>query len=210
MTRCAAPFVYTTRASSMPCRRSIKRSTPDGKGARVEPKQHHPDHQQGQKTIQGMNVQFALRPVIRRPPQPGAPAFADAEHLLHPGLVPIGFHDASRFKLLAVGKEDGLATVAMFDLPLLTPLPLPGAIHHRPLTQREGGYKEVFESVVAYQLGDLAPDGFLGSGTVFLCRPPEGGVELQQLLLSPPLQQVQRAYLLAIKIGAEADQEFTF
>jgi hypothetical protein len=87
---------------------------PHGKGALLEPKQHHPDHQQGQKTIQGMDVQFAIRPVLHWPPQPRPPALAEAEHLLYPGLVPAGFHHTPRFKLLAVGKEDGLAKVAMF------------------------------------------------------------------------------------------------
>jgi hypothetical protein len=125
-------------------------------------------------------------------------------------LVPVGFHDTPRFKLLAVGKEDGLAKVAMFDGPLLAPIPLPGESHHRPLAQLEGGHKEVFEPVVAHQLDNLAPDRFLGSGTVSLGSLPDGSLQLKQLLVGLLLQQVQRAYLLAIKIGAEADQELAF
>src|SRR2546427_8050134 len=180
---------------------------PDGKVSLWEPKQHHPDHQHGQKAVEGMDLQFAVCPVIRRPPQPGPSAFADAEHRLRPGLAAVGFHDALRLKLLTVRKEDRLAKVAMFDLPLLAPIPLPAQIHHRPWAQLEGGHKEVLEPVVAHQLGYLAPDGPLGAGTVALYSLPDGRLQPQQLLFGLPLQQVQRTHLLAIEVGAEADQE---
>src|SRR3989454_2195746 len=153
-----------------------------------------------------MDLQFAVRPVIGRPPQPGPSAFADAEHLLHPGLAAVGFHDALLAELLAVRKEDRLAKVAMFDRPLLALLPLPAQIRHRPLAQLEGGHKEALEPVVAHQLGDLAPDGPLGAGTVALCSLADGRLPPPQLLFGLPLQQVQRAHLLAIEGGTEADQ----
>src|SRR5712692_3315297 len=35
----------------------------------LEPKQHDADQQQGQKAVQGMDREFAIRPVIGRPPQ---------------------------------------------------------------------------------------------------------------------------------------------
>src|SRR2546430_11999164 len=41
-----------------------------------------------------MNRQFAIRPVIRRPPQAGTPALADAKHRFHFRLAPVGHHDA--------------------------------------------------------------------------------------------------------------------
>src|SRR5215813_13650288 len=89
---------------------------PDGKVALLEPKQHHPDHQHSQKTVEGMDLQFAVRPGLHWPPQPGPAAFAEAEHLLRPGLAAGGFHDALWLKLLPLRKEDRLAKSAMFDL----------------------------------------------------------------------------------------------
>src|SRR3989454_12811486 len=135
-----------------------------------------------------MDLQFAVRPVLRRPPPPGPSAFADAEHRLHPGLAAVGFHDALLAELLAVCKEDRLANVAMFDLPLLAPIPLPAQIPHRPWAQLEGGHKEVLEPVVAHQLGDLAPDGPLGAGTVALCSLADGRLPPPPLLFGHPLQ----------------------
>src|SRR6516225_10417626 len=157
-----------------------------------------------------MDLQFAVCPVICRPPQPGPSAFADAEHLLRPGLTAVGCHDALGLKLLTVRKEDRLAKVTMFDLPLLAPIPLPAQHLHRPLAQLEGGHKEVLEPVVLHQLGDLAPDRPLGAGMVALCGLPDGSLQPQQLLFGLPLQQVQRTYLLAIEVGTEANQELAF
>src|SRR5712691_7969440 len=68
----------------------------------LEPKQHEADQQQGQKTVQGMDREFALRPVIGRPPQARASALADAEHLLDFRLAPVSQHHALWLKLLAV------------------------------------------------------------------------------------------------------------
>src|SRR2546421_9469729 len=40
----------------------------------LESKQDDPNQQQSQKAVEGMDRQFAIRPVRRRPPQSGTPA----------------------------------------------------------------------------------------------------------------------------------------
>ena len=105
--------------------------------ALLEPKQDDPDQQQSQKAVEGMDRQFAVRPVIRRPPQAGTPALADAKHLFHLRLAPVGHHHALIAQLLTVGKEDGLAKVAMFDRAFLAPIPLPAQRLDRPVVQME-------------------------------------------------------------------------
>ena len=132
----------------------------------MEPKQHDTDQQQGYKAVQGMDREFGIRPVIGRPPQPGPPALADAEHLLDLRLAPVGQHHTSGVKLPAVRKEDRLAEVAMLELAFLAPIPLPMQILHLPVVQTKRKGKKRLEPVVAHQLRDLALDRFLRAGTV--------------------------------------------
>src|SRR5712691_5888262 len=139
---------------------------PDRKVALVEPQQHDADQQQGQKAVESMHRQFAVRPMIGRPPQAGASALADAKHLFRLGLAAVGQHHALRLKLLAVCKEDGLAEVTMLDRAFLAPIPLPTQILYPPLVEMEGGGKELLEPVVSHQLSDLALHRFLRAGTV--------------------------------------------
>ena len=177
---------------------------PNRKVALVEPKQHDADQQQGQKAVESMDRQFAIRPMIGRPPQAGASALADAKHLFRLGLAAVSQHHAVWLQVLAVGKEDGLAEVTMLDGAFLAPIPLPTQILHPPLVEREGGSKELLEPVVAHQLRDLAFDRLLRAGTVAGDCLLDGDAQLEESLGGLALQQVQGAYLLAIEGGTEA------
>src|SRR5712691_6012874 len=139
---------------------------PDCKVALVEPQQYDADQQQGQKAVESMHRQFAVRPMVRRPPQAGASALADAKHRFRLGLATGGQHHAVRLQVLAVGKEDGLAEGPMLDRAVLAPIPLPAEILHPPVVEMEGGGKELLEPVMAHQLCDLAFDRVLRAGTV--------------------------------------------
>src|SRR5439155_3368626 len=139
---------------------------PDRQVALVKPKQYDADQQQRQKAVESMHRQFAVRPMIGRPPQAGASALADAKHLFRLGLAAVGQHHPLRLKLLAVCKEDGLAEVTMLDGAFLAPIPLPTQILHPPVLEMEGGGKEHLEPVVSHQLRDLAFDRVLRAGTV--------------------------------------------
>src|SRR2546430_8982079 len=96
-----------------------------------------------------MDQQFAIRPVIRRPPQPGTPTLADAEHLFYLGLAPIGHHDALIVQLPTVGKKDGSPKGPMFDHTFFAPIPLPAQRLDGPMVQMERRRAKVFESIMA-------------------------------------------------------------
>jgi hypothetical protein len=180
---------------------------PDNQVARLEPKPHDADQQQGQKAVESMYSQCALRPMIGRPPQAGASARADAQHLFRLGLAAGGQHHALRLQFLAVGKENGRAEVTVLDRALLAPIPLPTQILHPPMVESEGGGKERLEPVVSHQLRDRTFDRFLRAGTVTCDRLLDGDTQLEESLRGLALQQVQGPHLLAVAGGAEADQQ---
>ena len=89
-----------------------------------------------------MDREFAIRPVIGRPPQSRPPALADAEHLLRFRLAPVGHHHALIAQVLAVRKEDRPPEVAMLDLRASCAVPRPMEIVDRPVVQPEGRGEE--------------------------------------------------------------------
>src|SRR5439155_271014 len=97
----------------------------DGKVVVLEPKQHDAHQQQRYKTVEGMDRKFAVRPVMRWPPQPRAPTLADAKHLFDLCLMAVGHHHAWIAEFLAVRKEHRFAKVVMLDVPFFPRIPLP-------------------------------------------------------------------------------------
>src|SRR6266705_4166237 len=180
---------------------------PDSQVALLEPKQHNADEQQGQKAGESMHRQCAVRPMRGRPPQAGASALADAKHRFRLGLAAVGQHHALRLKLLAVGKEDGLAEVTMLDRAFLAPITLPTQLLHPPVVEMEGGGKELLEPIVSHQLSDLALHRLRRAGTVACDSLLDGDAQLEQSLGGCALQQVQGAHVLALEGGAETDQQ---
>src|SRR4029453_6740686 len=155
-----------------------------------------------------MDREFAVRPVMRGPPQPRAPTLADTEHVFHLGLMPVGYDHAVIAELLAVRKEDGLAQVAVLDLSFFPPIPLPMEVVDHPLVDMQRGREEVVEPVVADLLVHLASDGPCLAGTLTDDGFLDGGAQGVELLVGLLLEQVQRAYLLALEGQAKAYQEF--
>src|SRR6266704_461713 len=182
---------------------------PDRKVAGLEPQQHDADQRHGHKEGEGMDKEFALRPVIGRPPPPGPPALADAEHRLPLRLAPVGHHHALGVKLSAVRKEDRLTEVVMLDGAFLALIPLPTHLLHLLLVQTQGKGKERLEPVVSYQLRDRALDRLLRAGTMAGDGLLDGGLQGEEFLFGFALQEVQRTDLLAIQAGAEAPQQLS-
>src|SRR6266446_10867709 len=155
-----------------------------------------------------MDREFAVRPVMRGPPQPRPPTLADTEQVFHLGLMPVGHNHAVIAEILAVRKEDGLTEVAVLHLSLFSPIPLPMEVGDRPVLDMQRGSEEVVEPVVTDQLVHFTSDGSFLAGTLTDDGFLDGGAQGVELLVGLLLEQVQRAYLLAIEGRAKAYQEF--
>src|SRR3989441_11231202 len=106
-----------------------------------------------------MDRKFAVRPVMRWPPQPRAPTLADAKHLFDLCLLAVGHHHALIAEFLAARKENRFAKVVMLDVPFFPRIPLPTEVLNRPLVGLESGREEGVEPVVSDQLVHRPPGG---------------------------------------------------